>query len=149
MYKKIQQQVDKLEKRVAALEKAIEGNNVPSQTGNQKDEDLVLLIANKIGECEESEEMASKVLNKKNMEARILLCFYVSYKYFKNAWLTTGDLERITSELGIKIDIGNVSNKIKDLRKYLESGSARKKGQPTPYRLNRKGSNRFEEILHG
>jgi len=25
----------------------------------------------------------------------------------------------------------------------------RKKGQPTPYRLNRKGMKRFEEIIYG
>jgi len=149
MYKKIQQQVDRLEKRVAALEKAVRGNKAPSQTGSKKDKDLVLRIVNKIGECEESEAIVNKILDKKSMEGRILICFYISYKYFKNTWLTTGDLERITSELGVKIDVRNITNKIKELRQYLESGSVRKKGRPTSYRLNRKGSIRFEEILHG
>jgi len=108
---------------------------------------LILSIVNKVGNCEESEEIQSKVLDKKSMEAKILLCFYISYKYFKNQWLNSGDIEKITSELGIKITTGNVSNKIKDLRQYFESGTTRKQGQPTPYRLNRKGSKHFEETL--
>jgi len=112
-------------------------------------EDIILSIVNKIGDCDESEEIQSKVLDQMNMEGKILLCFFISSKYFKNTWLTTGDIEKITSALGTKVAVGNVSNKIKaGLRQYLESGAVRKRGQPTPYRLNRKGVKRFNEIIH-
>jgi hypothetical protein len=115
--------------------------------GKLVQESLVLKIINKVGDCEESEQIKSKVLDKRSQEAKLLLCLYISYKYFSNQWLNSGDMEKITSELGIKIDTRNITNKLKEIRQYLESGSTRKKGQPTPYRLNRKGTNRFEEIL--
>jgi len=144
--------LDGLEKRVRELEvdeRPIRRKEVRGQTEKQNSDDLILLIVNKVGDCVESEEMQSKILDRKGMEEKILLCFYISYKYFKNEWLTTGDIERVTSGLGAKIAVGNVSNKIKEeLIKYLESGAVRKKGQPTPYRLNRKGVKRFEEIIH-
>lgn len=110
--------------------------------------DLALHIINKTGDCDESEEIQKYVLDSRSIEGRLLLCFYVSYKYFDNKWLTSGDIEKITSELGVKIDQGNASNKLKKLKKYFESSAVRKKGQPTPYKLNRKGAKRFEEIIH-
>ncbi|HEV2112473.1 MAG TPA: hypothetical protein VGT99_14035 [Gammaproteobacteria bacterium] len=111
-------------------------------------EDIAVVIANKAGDCEEAPKL-KKLLDKPSPEIKILLCFYISYKYFDNHWLTTGHIAVATSELGIKIDQGQASNKIKELRRYVESGSSRKKGQPTPYRLNRLGLNRFEELMNG
>lgn len=110
--------------------------------------DITLQIVNKVGDCNESEEIQSRILDKRGARERILLCFYISHKYFSNGWLTSGDIEKITSELGVKIDKRNVTNFLKELRQYLESGAVRKKGQPTPYRLNRKGVKRFDEIIH-
>ena len=110
-------------------------------------DDLVLQIVNKTGDCDESENIQTNVLDSKKMEAKILLCFYISHKYFGNTWLNSGHIEKITSDLGIKIDKRNVTNKLKSLRQYLENGSTRQKGQPTPYRLNRKGVKRFEDII--
>jgi hypothetical protein len=150
--KKILERIKDQEKRICALENGepIGKSNISSSSSDMESpKDLVLSIVNKISGCDEGEEIQNKVLDQKNMGAKILLCFYISYKYFKNAWLTTGDIEKITSSLGAKIAVGNVSNKIKEeIWKYLESGSVRKKGQPTPYRLNRKGAKYFEEIIH-
>lgn len=144
--------LDDLEKRVNKLEVGahpISKKETREETEKHNSDDLILAIINKIGDCAESEEMQSKVLDQKSMEAKILLCFYVSYRYFKNEWLTTGDIEKITSGLGAKIAVGNVSNKIKSkLRQYLESRSVRKKGLRTPYRLNRKGVKYFESLLN-
>jgi len=140
-----------LEKRVGEIEinaRPIGRGGIQRQNKKQTPDDLILSIINKVGECDESEKLQSKILDHKGMEAKILLCFYISYKYFKNDWLTTGDIEEITSGLGTKIAVGNVSNKIKsNLRQYLESRSVRKKGSPTPYRLNRKGDKYFESLL--
>jgi hypothetical protein len=110
---------------------------------------LWLKIVNMIGDCDESVVIQTNVLDKRSSERKILLCFYISHKYFGNEWLTTGDVEKITAELGVKIDRRNASNYLKTLHSYLESGAARKRGQPTPYRLNRKGIKYFEEIIHG
>ena len=121
----------------------------PKDTDISNSSDLTLPIVNKIADCDENEKIQSEVLDQKNMEAKILLCFFISQKYFDNTWLTTGDVEKITSGLGTKITAGNVSNKITGgTRQYLESGAVRKKGQPTPYRLNRKGTKYFESLLN-
>lgn len=116
--------------------------------GQALETDLFLKIANKAGDCEERQEIQKYVMDKRGAEGKVLLSFYISYKYFSNAWLTSGDIERITSQLGIKIDKRNVSNYLVTFRPCLESGAARKRGGPTPYRLNRRGVQRFEEIIH-
>jgi len=122
-----------------------------SSSVNQKEapeNDLFLQIVNKIGDCDECDAIRKQAIDKRSAEGKVLLCFYISYRYFENAWLTSGDVEKITSELGVKIDKKNASNYLTTFRQYLESGAVRKKGQPTPYRLNRKGVKRFEEIIH-
>lgn len=149
--KEINKMLQDHEKRIRALETREQKPKLKRASDDIKldtSSDLVLGIINKIGECDESEKIQTNVLDETNMEGKILLCFYISYRYFKNTRLTTGDIEKITSELGTKITAGNVSNKITGgLRKYLESGATRKHGAPTPYRLNRKGAKRFKEII--
>ena len=114
--KKILDNLNDHERRIRALEadtQPVKKKVVPGQMDTAKPGDLILSIVNKVGDCDESEEVQSKVLDQKSMEAKILLCFYISYKYLENAWLTTGDIEKVTSGLGTKIAVGNVSNKIK------------------------------------
>lgn len=136
------------EQRINALESVAQPvKTAPKFTETQNSDKFILGIVNKIGECEESTAIQSNILDKKSMEGKILLCFFIANKYFKNAWLTTGDIEKTTSNLGVKIDARNVTNKIKKLRQFLESGAARKQGQPTPYRLNRNGVKRFSAML--
>lgn len=151
-FKKILEKLNEHENRIIALEKVKQvrpdfGVVPENPKGKLTEEFLALNIINKVGDCKESEQIKSKVLDTRSQEAKLLLCLYISYKYFSNQWLNSGDMEKITSELGIKIDVRNITNKLKEIRQYLESGSTRKNGQPTPYRLNRKGVNRFEEIL--
>jgi hypothetical protein len=145
-----------LERRLQALEgipSSSSSSTVDSDAQENTEEvansDLILSIVNKIGDCDENEAIQSKILDKVSMEGKILLCFYISHKYFNNAWLTSGDIEAITSDLGIKLGKANASNKMIELRKYLEAAKTRQKGRATPCRLNRKGVLRFEEILHG
>lgn len=110
--------------------------------------DTVLKIVNKVGDCDEATAIEKHVLNTRGSEGRVLLAYYIAHKYFKNVWLTSGDVEKVTAELGMKIDKKNISNYLVTYRKYLESGAVRKKGQSTPYRMNRAGARRFEEIIH-
>lgn len=111
-------------------------------------EDIGLQIANKICDCDEYELLEKKIIDTEDKEAKILMCFYISKKYFENQWLTSGNVEKITSEIGIKITVSNASKLLKKMRAYLECGESRKKGVPTKYRLNRNGLKKVEEILH-
>jgi hypothetical protein len=129
----------------APLTKRLHGT--PKKAENEGNS-IVLQIVNKVGDCDETADIQARVLDKRGAEGRVLLSFYVSQKYFNNTWLTSGDVEKITSDLGVKIDKKNISNYLVTYRKYLESNAVRKSGQPTPYRMNRGGVKRFEEIIN-
>ncbi len=125
---------------------------ITSTKKNNKDNiasNYILLIVNKIKNCNESDQIEKKILDKIFLPGRILLPFYICYKYFTQQGLTTGDIEKITSELRVKIQTSNVSKTISDsLYKYLEGNSTRVKGKPVIYRLNRKGAKYFETHLN-
>lgn len=111
--------------------------------------DYVLLIINKIKNCPESEKIDSRILAKTAIPGRILLPYYICYKYFPNQGLITGDIEKITSELRVRVKTPNVSNYITNsLWKYLDGDSSRVKGKSVTYKLNRKGANYFESLLN-
>lgn len=111
--------------------------------------DYALTIVNKIKNCEEADKIEEKILDKVSVPGRVLLPFYICYKYFPQRGLTTGDVARITSELRIGIKTPNVSKAITDsLQKYLEGNSTRVKGKAVVYKLNRKGAKYFESLLN-
>ena len=145
----IMERLGSLEARVAILEGHPKEKSAIEEVQEESVEDIALAIANKTTDCDESADIQTKVLDGRSVDAKVLMCFYISHKYFGNAWLTSGDVQRITAELGVKIAVGNASNARKKLRTYLETGKVRKKGSPTPCRLNRSGVKRFEEILNG
>lgn len=112
------------------------------------DLDYILSIVNKIKNCDESDLIEKEILDKIFQPGRIILPFYICYKYFSNRGLTTGDIEKITAELGVKVQTPNVSKNISEsLHKYLEGNSTRMKGKPVLYKLNRKGVKYFESLL--
>lgn len=106
-------------------------------------------IINKIKNCEKNEKIESQILDKSSQEGKILLPFYICYKYFPNQRLTTGNVEKITSDLGVKIKVYNISKAIKkSLWKYLDGHSPRKKGKIILYKLNQRGLQHFESLLN-
>jgi hypothetical protein len=120
-----------------------EGNQIKSPS------DYILAIVNKIKDCEESDQIEKEILDKTFLPGRILLPFYICYKYFSQQGLTTGDIAKITSELRMKIQTPNVSKAIAtSLHKFLEGDSTRIKGKAVFYRLNRKGAKYFESLIN-
>ncbi len=138
------------ELRIRVLEQGVSEPKMrsPQATKLAENSDIVLEITNKIGDCQENESIQKKVLDQRNPQNKIMLCFYISSKYFGNTWLTSGKIEKITSQLGVKINIAQISRSLVKLRSYLESAASRRNGQPTPYRLNRNGLKYFETILN-
>lgn len=123
-----------------------------SKKENKKDSalsDPILLIVNKIKGCEESEKIDAQVLNKISLPARVLLPFYICYKYFPEQGLTTGDIEKITSQLRVRVKVPNVSKAVAgSLQKYLAGDSIRGRGKTSRYKLNLKGAKYFESLLN-
>ena len=106
-------------------------------------------ICNKIKECEEAEKIEVQVLDKTSAENRILLPFYICLRYFPQQRLSTGDIEKITSEIGVRVKTSNVAKTISEkLWRYLDSSSTRVKWKVTLYKLNRKGEKYFLSILN-
>ncbi|MCD4670164.1 MAG: hypothetical protein K8S14_06940 [Actinomycetia bacterium] len=125
---------------------------IPDKKQTKKEEkkkiDITLLIVNKMKDCDEFEEIEKEVLDKSSIPRRVLLPFYICYKYFPQQGLTTGTVEKITKELGVRVRTPNVSKAITNsLLKYLAGDSSRKKGRAVVYKLNRKGAKYFESIL--
>ena len=134
----------------------LSGDHVPkrkqiSKKENKKDgafPDSILLIVNKIKDCEESEKIDAQVLNKISLPAKVLLPFYICYKYFPEQGLTTGDIEKITSQLRVRVKVPNVSKAVAgSLQKYLAGDSIRWRGKTSRYKLNLKGAKYFESLL--
>lgn len=122
----------------------------PTVTETQNAFDHVAVIVNKVKNCDEAPKFESKVLAKRDVGIRVLLPFYVCHKYFPEQRLTTGDIEKISAELGGRIKTPNVSAAIKNcLWKYLDSPTSRLKGRATNYRLNRRGAEYFSSVLIG
>ncbi len=123
-----------------------------SKKENKKDgvlSDPILLIVNKIKDCEESEKIYAQVLNKISLPTKVLLPFYICYKYFPEQSLTTGDIEKITSELRVRVKVPNVSKAVAGpLQKYLAGDSTRGRGKTSRYKLNLKGAKYFESLLN-
>jgi hypothetical protein len=115
---------------------------------NLADESAIVDIVNKLRDCDKSEIIEKRILDEKSVDNRILLPLYICAKHFPQRRLTTGEIAKITSELGVKIKQPNVAKCVaKSLLKYLDSNSTRVKGKPCLYRLNRKGIAYFESII--
>lgn len=110
----------------------------------------ILSIVNKIKNCDEFEKIEKEILDKTALAGRILLPFYICYKYFPRQRLTTGDIEKITDKLKAKIQTPNVSKTIsKSLHKYLEGHFIPGRNQRTlVYALTPRGAKYFESILN-
>jgi len=106
-------------------------------------------IINHIKEADDFDIIDSKVLDKQNRLPKIMMCMYHAAKFKHDSYLTTGQVEQITDQLGVKIKTSNVSTAIKDNLKYFNNKNVRKKGQVVYYKLNRNGEKAFEKILKG
>lgn len=111
---------------------------------------LILSIVNKVKNCVEFEKIEKEILDKTALAGRILLPFYICYKYFPGQRLTTGDIEKITDGLKVKIQTPNVSKTIsKSLHKYLEGNFLPGRNQKTlVYALTPRGAKYFESLLN-
>jgi hypothetical protein len=152
LFKKLNQIKSLLEECLVALS---DGSNIKLKSNPVKGEkdnvasNYILSIVNKIKDCDESDKIETEILDKTSLPGRILLPFYICYKYFPQQGLITGDIEKITSELRVKVQTPNVSKTISgSLQKYLEGNSTRVKGKAVIYKLNRKGAKYFESLLN-
>lgn len=133
------------------VEKSQEQNNDSPSTVNRGEADSVIdiaAIANMVHESDKYADIEKNILHTRSILARILLVFHFAHAAGYNT-ISTGDVERITDQLGVKIGTANVSNTISANRKYFSASEVRQKGARVPYKLNLQGQKAFEAFAAG
>ncbi|NKB56730.1 MAG: hypothetical protein GKS00_10375 [Alphaproteobacteria bacterium] len=106
-------------------------------------------IVNLVKDCDEAEAIETQILDRSGQVNRVLLPLYIVYEYLNNViGLTSGDINKVTTELGIPIGTANASTTLsKTASKYVIGDSTRKRGQPVRYKLSRRGLQYFKSLL--
>ncbi len=120
-------------------------------TTSQEDTDAVMEVVTSIKESDDAEAIEENVLDRSSQIDRILLPLYINQKYHANKFaLTTGEIAKILTELGVPIHIANVSTAIKSsASKYVVSDKVRKQGQAVRYKLSRRGFQYMSTVIDG
>ena len=104
-------------------------------------------LVERIHEFKNYSDVETNIINKKDMLSKIMMCMYFAKDLFDPPHLTTGQVEAITDQIGIRIAMSNVGHKIKKNMKYFSKGKI--EGNKVPYKLNLPGERAFEKCMKG
>jgi hypothetical protein len=110
--------------------------------------DIARIVA-LIREIDEAEIIERQVLNSRDVLNRVLLPLYIVHNHVNQAMgLTSGDIEKVTDQLSVKVNISSASTMLSGRAKAFVTGDAvRKKGGTVRYRINRRGIQHFNGVL--
>lgn len=122
-----------------------------AKSGNEQSAVDITAIVNEVKNCDEADVIEEKILDKTSQVDRTLLPLYIVYEYIESkVGLTSGDINRVTKQLGIPISTANASRTLSGTAsRYVMADSVRKKGVPVRYSLSRKGAQYMKGILAG
>ena len=102
-------------------------------------------------DCDEAEAIEKQILDRAAQVDRTLLAVYIVHEYLDNAFgLTSGEVKKITTDLGIPISQPNASRTLSGTAsKYVIGDKVKVKGQPVRYKLSRRGVKYMKEVLAG
>jgi hypothetical protein len=108
-------------------------------------------IVKHVKDCDEADDIESRILDTTSQVNRILLPLFVVQKHMGGKHgLTTGDISAVTKDLGIPIHVANVSNALKgSAARYVIGDKVRRRGQPVRYTLSRRGLKYIENVIKG
>ncbi|MCX5904939.1 MAG: hypothetical protein NTV89_16040 [Proteobacteria bacterium] len=117
----------------------------------QTEEFSISEIVKHVKDCDEADEIESRILETTSQVNRILLPLFVVHVYMGASHrLTTGDISAVTKELGIPIHVANVSNALKgSAARYVIGDTVRRRGQPVRYLLSRRGLKYIQNVIKG
>lgn len=122
-------------------------------TKSEDDSDMLDLaeIVNEVKSCDEAEDIETKILDKSSQVDRTLLPLYIVHEYFENAHgLTSGDINKITTQLSVPVSTPNASSTLSGTAsKYVIGDTVRKKGGTVRYKLNRRGLKYLKSVISG
>ncbi len=104
-----------------------------------------------VKDCDESEAIEKQILDRTSQVDRTLLPLYIVHEYLDNAFgLTSGEVNKITTDLGIPISQPNASRTLSGTAsKYVIGDKVKVKGQAVRYKLSRRGVRYMKEVLAG
>lgn len=108
-------------------------------------------IVNLVKNCDEAESIENKILDKASQVNRTLLPLYIVHEHMDNAVaLTSGDINKITTDLGIPIATPNASRTLSGTAsRYVIGDQVRTKGQTVRYKLSRRGVQYIKSVITG
>src|SRR5581483_11325107 len=123
----------------ASTATSVESQVVAASNGNAV-VDLIEIV-NLIRTTKDSEKFETAILDHDNRLNRVLLPLFVVHEYKANAFgLTSGEINKITAELGVPVRQPDASKCLSGpARAYVMGDKMRIKGQPVRYKLNRRG----------
>ena len=113
---------------------------------SRPDKELVELVHH-IQDHKDFDKLDKAILSKPGQLPRILMCLYYGAEHFDDPHFTTGELEAVTNQLGVRILKGNIGKTLKQHPTYVTMDSIRKQGTVIGYKINRNGSTYFESLL--
>ena len=124
---------------------------INSEGSKPKSENILLEIVNKIKDCDEAKEIEENILDRNSQVDKVLLPLYVIHEYLNDdVALQSGEISKITGDLGILIKQPNVSRILSETAsRYVMGDKVRKAKQPVKYKLNRKGQKYIKGVITG
>lgn len=122
-----------------------------ADTGTNKTEPDLAQIINLIRNSDDAEKIESNILDRISQVNRVLLPLYIVHKNLNNAYgLTSGEISKITVNLGIPVQTPNVSNTLSGTAsRYVIPDTVRRPGQPVRYKLSRRGEKYLTSVITG
>ena len=109
-------------------------------------------IVNEVKSCDEAENIEARILDKSSQVDRTLLPMYVVHEYLDNEHaLSSGDINKVTTQLSVPVAQPNVSNTLSGTAaKYVTGDRTRKRGgRAVRYKLNRRGVKYLKSVIIG
>ena len=108
-------------------------------------------IVNFTKTCDEAEGIEAQILDRTSVVYRTLLPLYIVHEHLANGFgLTSGEVSKITTDLGVPISQPNASTTLSGTgSKYVIGDKVRKKGQAVRYKLSRRGLKYMKAVIAG
>lgn len=108
-------------------------------------------IVNLAKNCNEAENIERQILNRASQVDRTLLPLYIVHEHLRNAFgLSSGDVSKITTDLGVPMSLPNVSRTLSGTAaKYVIGDRVRTRGQSVRYKLSRRGLQYMQAVISG
>jgi hypothetical protein len=137
--------------RRRTAKKAVSKKNAAKKTVTASESIDCAEIVNLIKECDEAEAIEEQILDRTSQVNRTLLPLYIVHEYLDNDHkLTSGEISKVTTDLGIPISQPNASRTLSGTAsRYVIGDKVKKKGQPVRYKLSRRGVKYLKAVLEG